>query len=263
MGQLTETNRSPGPPGGPCHPGATPLQPWALPAVVALTALLTSCGGYDHCYQCGNVNYTPYEVSYGLVADNFKGNGLPSIVQTSTVISGHSPYPGNLKAYLAIAAGAFAAPVLTADGDNPLYLAAADLNGDGLPDIVSASFEDGALAVSFNNLQSPGSFNPPLVLSSPGASQVALGDMNGDGLPDLVSADYNVSLFLQTSPGTFAAPIALYSGGANWVAVGDLNGDGIPDIALTDAVGVKLLIHTGAAAASTYAAPISVFTQCS
>ena len=84
-----------------------------------------------------------------------------------------------------------------------------------------------------------------------GISQVAIADMNGDGMPDLVSADFNVSLFLQTSPGVFASPIALYPGGANWVAVGDLNGDGIPDIALADAVGVKLLMHTGAAGATT------------
>jgi hypothetical protein len=85
--------------------------------------------------------------------------------------------------------------------------------------------------------------------------------MNNDGLPDLVSADYGVSLFVQTSPGTFAAPISLYSGGANWVAVGDLNGDGVADVALTDTVGVKVLLHTGAASATTYAAPVSVFTQ--
>jgi hypothetical protein len=100
----------------------------------------------------------------------------------------------------------------------------------------------------------------PLVLSSPGASQVAIADMNGDGLPDLISADYNVSLFLQTSPATFANPITLYSGGANWVAVGDLNDDGVPDVALTDNVGVKLLLHTGAAGTTTYAAPVTVFT---
>jgi hypothetical protein len=85
--------------------------------------------------------------------------------------------------------------------------------------------------------------------------------VNGDGLPDLVSADYNVSLFLQTSAGTFASPVSLYSGGANWVAIGDLNGDGMPDIALTDSVGVKLLLHTGAASSTTYAAPVAVFTQ--
>jgi hypothetical protein len=53
----------------------------------------------------------------------------------------------------------------------------------------------------------------------------------------------------------------LYAGGANWVAVGDLNGDGMPDVALTDNVGVKVLMHTGAASATTYAAPVTVFTQ--
>jgi hypothetical protein len=234
------------------------LRPWTL---LALLTGLSSCGGYDN--NCGNcsINYTPFEVSYGLVAGNFNGNGFTSIVQTSTVKSGAEPFPGNLKAYLATAAGAFAAPLLTADGDQPLFLATADLNGDHLPDIVSASDEDGTLTVFFNNVHSPGTFNAPLVLSSPGASQVAIGDMNGDGLPDLVSADFNVSLFLQTSPATFASPIPLYPGGANWVAVGDLNGDGMPDVALTDNVGVKLLMHTGAAAATTFAAPVAVFTQ--
>jgi hypothetical protein len=142
-----------------------------------------------------------------------------------------------------------------------LYLAGADLNGDGLPDLVSAGYDDGVLRVFFNDKASPGVFNSPLVLSSPGASQVAIADMNADGLPDLISADFNVSLFVQTSPGTFAAPLALYAGGANWVAVGDLNGDGAPDVALTDGVGVKILLHTGAASATTYAAPVSVFTQ--
>jgi hypothetical protein len=66
---------------------------------------------------------------------------------------------------------------------------------------------------------------------------------------------------VQTSPGTFAAPVSLYSGGANWVALGDLNGDGASDVALTDNVGVKVLMHTGAASGVTFAAPLSVFTQ--
>ncbi len=257
MSQTTELNRSP-PLLGRAVRALRPwvLRPWALLTVVGG---LSSCGGYNNCDNC--YNYTPYEVSYGLVAADFNGNGFTSIVQTSAVKSGFAPNPGNLKAYLSTGAGTFAAPVLTSDGDNPLYLATADLNGDHLSDIVSASYEDGTLAVFFNDAQSPGTFNSPLVLSSPGASQVAIGDMNGDGLPDLVSADYNVSLFLQTSPGTFASPIPLYSGGANWVAVGDLNGDGIPDVALSDNVGVKVLIHTGAAAATTYAAPVAVFTQ--
>jgi hypothetical protein len=238
------------------------LRPWALIAAVISVAGLSSCGGDDddRCFNCGSYNYPAYEASYGLVAGNFNHSGFPSLVQTSVIRNSAQPYRGYLKAYLSSAADNYPAPILTNDGDNPLYLASADLNGDGFPDVVSASFDDGALSVFFNNAQTPGTFNSPLVLSSPGASQVAIADMNGDGLPDLISADYNVSLFLQSSAGTFASPIPLYSGGANWVAAGDLNDDGIPDVVLTDNVGVKLLLHTGAAGTTTYAAPVTVFT---
>jgi hypothetical protein len=235
---------------------------WRPVLALTLPALLASCGGYDHA-DCSNCSVTPVEFSRGVVSADFNGDSFADVVALSSVQPALTANASNLKAYLSVAAGQFAAPTLTADGDNPLYLATADVNGDGLDDLVSASFDDGALSVFLNNKLSPGTFNTPLVLPSPGASQVAIADMNGDGLRDLISADFNVSLFLQSSPGTFAAPISLYSGGANWVAAGDLNGDGAPDVALTDNVGVKLLLHTGAASATTYAAPLSVFTQTS
>lgn len=229
-------------------------------ATVAALPLLASCD--DHDYWCGNCNAVPPNaVSLGLVAGDFNGNGHTSVISTSTVVYQPNFNPGNLESYLSTGAGAFGAPTLTPAGDDPLYLASADLNGDHLPDVVSASYDDGTLTVFFNSAGAPGTFGAPVILSSPGASQVAIGDMNGDGLPDLVSADFNVSLFLQTAPGTFASPVTLYSGGASWVAVGDLNGDGQPDVALTDAVGVKVLFHTGAPGSVTYAAPVSVFTQ--
>jgi hypothetical protein len=228
-------------------------------AVVAVLPLFASCDDHDHdgCFNCGP--FQPYEISNGVVAGNFNANGHVAVIGTSTVIYRNGFNPGNLKTYLSTGAGTFAAPTLTAAGDNPLYLASIDLNGDNLPDVVSASLDDGTLTVFFNNPQGPGTFNAPLVLSSPGASQVAIGDVNADGLPDLVSADYKVSLFIQTAPGTFASGVGLYSGGANWVAVGDLNGDGAPDIALTDQLGVTLLMHTGAADSTTFAAPVAVF----
>ena len=226
-----------------------------------LLPVVASCdnGNYGYCYNCG---VPPTEISQGVVTGNFNGTSFasPSVVALGA-LQPWTPGSGNLKVYLATGPGAFASPVYVADGDNPLYAVSADLNGDALPDVVSASLADGTLAVFFNDKSSPGTLNTPLVLSSPGASQLAIGDMNHDGLPDLVSADYGVSLFVQSSPGTFATPISLYPGGANWVAVGDLNGDGNLDVALTDAAGVKVLLHTGAASATTYAAPVSVFTQ--
>jgi hypothetical protein len=230
-----------------------------LPLAIAC-ALLASCDDHGHgCFGCSN--FTPTEFSAGVVSADVNGDGFADVVALSTVLPPASASPSNIKAYLSTAAGVFSAPVATADGFKSLYLAAADLNGDGLVDLVSASFDDGALNVFFNNKTSPGTFNPAVALNSPGASQVAIADMNGDGLPDLVSADFNVSLFVQTSAGTFAAPISLYGAGANWVALGDLNGDGATDIALTDSVGVKVLMHTGAASATTFAAPVTVFTQ--
>jgi hypothetical protein len=187
--------------------------------------------------------------------------GATSVVATSTVLQYPQVNPGNLDVYLAGAPGAFAAPTLMPAGDDPLYLASADLNGDRLPDVVSASYDDGRISVFLNQAQSPGTFADPLTLSSPGVSQLALADMNGDGLPDIVSADYTVSLFLRTSSGTFESAAGLYPDGANWVALGDLNGDGIPDIALTDATGVKVLMHVGPAGQIAYADPVPVFTQ--
>jgi hypothetical protein len=236
-------------------------RPWQALAGLALLPVLASCDNDNsYCYNCG---ITPFEVSQGVVAGNFNGSGFASIVALNSNEPDTGVVPDDLKVYLSTAAGSYAAPVYVPDGTSPLYVASADLNGDGLPDVVSASFNDGALAVFLNTKGSPGTFSTPLVLASPGASQLAIGDMNHDGLPDLVSADFGVSLFVQTSPGTFAAPISLYPGGANWVAVGDLNGDGNEDIALTDAIGVKVLLHTGAASATTYATPVSVFTQSS
>lgn len=230
-------------------------------ALLGALSALGGCGGND-CWDCGRSAAAPTypsEDALGVVAGNFNGNGHTSVIATSTVEYQNAGNAGYLKSYLSTGAGTFAAPVLVADGNDPLWLGSADFNGDGLPDVVSASFTDGDLEVFLSNKSSPGSFATPIVLNSPGASQLAIGDMNNDGLPDIVSADYNVSLFLQTAPGVFAAPVTLYTGGANWVAVGDLNHDGIPDVALVDATGVKVLLHTGAASASTYAAPVSVY----
>src|ERR1700734_173047 len=149
------------------------LRPYALLLAVPL---FSSCDDNDNgCWNCYAA--PPPEISLGIVAGNFNDNGHTSIIATSTVVYQPQFNPGNLKSYLSTGAGSFGAPTLTPDGDDPLYLASADLNGDHLPDVVSASFADGTLTVFFNNAGVPGTFGAPLRLSSPGASQVAIGDM--------------------------------------------------------------------------------------
>ena len=232
--------------------------------VALLTTALAGCGGGGNGYCFGSCNQpplTPTEVSLGLVVGDFAHNGLNSIVQTSQIQGGFGGKAyGQLKTYLATAAGTYATPVYTSDGTQPLYLVTADLNGDGFPDVVSVNYTDETLLVFNNNPQNPGTFDAPQGLLSPGTTNVAIADMNGDGLPDLVSADANLSLFLQNANGTFAKPVSLLANGADWIALGDLNGDGSPDVAATVGAALKVLFHTGAKSATTYATPVTVYT---
>jgi len=208
---------------------------------LGLMVVLASCGHGDcdlgYYGEC-TVGGAADELSFGLVAGDFNGTGRSSIIQASLVVGGefsntdvygsYSFDTGSyLKSYQSTGPGTFAAPVLISDGHNPLYLAAADLNGDHLPDVVSVSFDDGAVSIFLNNGASPGTFEAPLVLSSPGASQVAVADVNGDGLVDIISADF----------------------------------DGIPDLDLTDSTGVKVLMHVGATSSTSYAAATVVYND--
>jgi hypothetical protein len=231
----------------------------------ALGALLTvaGCGGG---YDTPQLSFTPFEASFALVAADFDGDGRADVLDGRTLHQPMSPFEsGTLNLYLhnGGAGTGYGAATSTPAGIEPLYLAAADINGDGLPDVVSASDDDGQLSVYLSQITAPGTFAAALQLASPGASQVAIADLNGDGLPDLVAADYGVNVFVQdvANPGTFLAPFSLSAGGASWVASGDLNDDGLPDLVVTDASGVKVYFHSATATSATFQAPVTVFTQ--
>ena len=100
------------------------------------------CGRHG-CYGCGNI--TPTQFSNGVVSADFNGDGFADVIALNTVQPPASSTPSNIEAYLSTAAGVFAAPVATPDGFNPLYIANADINGDGVMDVVTASYDDGAV----------------------------------------------------------------------------------------------------------------------
>lgn len=231
-------------------------------AIGGLLALAGCGSGYDD----NSYTFTPWQINFAVAAGDFNGDGFADVLDGRTLHQPTTPFEsGTLNLYLhnAGAGTGFGMPTATGAGIEPLYLATADINGDGLADAVAADEDDGELLVYLNQTATPGSFASAVHLQSPGTSQVAIADLNGDGHPDLVSADYGVNVFLQdaANPGTFLAPTSLSSGGASWVAVGDLNDDGLPDLVVTDASGVKVYFHSATANSATFMNPVTVFTQ--
>jgi len=115
----------------------------------------------------------------------------------------------------------------------PTGVAVADLNGDGIPDLIYADYVSDNVAVRMGN--GNGTFGPEVTYpTAAGSHGVSVADLTGDGIPDLVVVNAvgdDVSVLLGNGDGTFQ-PEKLYKVGLNpyTLAVADFNGDGIPDV---------------------------------
>ena len=130
--------------------------------------------------------------------------------------------------------------------DSPSFVAIADLTGDGNPDLVTISFDEGD-AISLLVNDGDGGFRPRRDLETGSdPTDVAISDLNGDGRRDLVVADGGqlaVSVLLNTmgEGGPVVAPPRAFphaqeydSGDTTSVATGDLNADGRQDLVVTN-----------------------------
>jgi DNA invertase Pin-like site-specific DNA recombinase len=109
------------------------------------------------------------------------------------------------------------------------FVTAADVNGDGIIDLICAS---GSGAVVLTN-DGKGVFSISGTYGS-GALSVAVADINGDGKPDLIIADNSSTLKIYTNNGSGYFSYANSVGGTlngPWsVVAADVNGDGWPDL---------------------------------
>lgn len=121
-------------------------------------------------------------------------------------------------------------------GEAPRRSAQADLNGDGLADLVLLCQSDGAVEVYSSNgsLELDG----PLVLDVDSVPRdVAIADVNNDAKLDVVVACFPTKLvvFLGDGLGQFSAPMASPTVVSSFgLALGDVNQDGNLDAVLTD-----------------------------
>jgi len=151
------------------------------------------------------------------------------------------------------------APVVTygtGPGSTPYSIAAADVNGDGRFDLLTANQGSSTAAVQLGT--GTGAFGAAATYSTgPGSNPtgIAVADVNRDGRPDLLTANQASStagVLLNTGAGSFA-PASTYSTGTGSapfdIAVADVNGDSKPDLLTsnsgTNTVGVLLGTGTG------------------
>ena len=184
---------------------------------------------------------------YYLVAADFNGDGRPDIAVAN---SGS----GNVSVLLSTASG----PPMTAPGSPftvgsaPVGLIVGDFNGDGIPDLATATAA--SITVLLGN--GSGGFGTP-VTTSVGiqVAQLAAGDFNGDGKLDLAVANSTlVTILPGNGKGGFtqtagATVLGTACTAAACIAVADFNGDGNPDVALNAAglsiQGPSLLLYLG------------------
>jgi Calx-beta domain/FG-GAP-like repeat len=178
-----------------------------------------------------SIGSSPAAVAVG----DFNGDGLLDLGVTSNRYSDH-PGDGYANVLIGHGDGTFSAPHTTPLLNNSLYTsaAAADLNGDGCDDFVTANFfgydVEVLMGSGTGDLQGPSGF-----ICGSSLRSVAAGDVNGDSIIDLVTANYfgsDIGVLLGDGLGNFSSagnfatnqyPVS--------VVLGDFTGDGQVDAA--------------------------------
>ncbi len=134
-------------------------------------------------------------------------------------------------------APAFTQHVITTSADRAYSVQAADVDGDGDVDVLSASYADDTVAWYENDGASPPAFTEHVITAlADGALSVRAADVDGDGDMDMLSASHDrdtVAWYENDggSPPSFTErTIATAADGATSVHAADVNGDGHVDI---------------------------------
>ena len=180
----------------------------------------------------------------GIAVGDFRGNG-----KLDLVVANYGS--NNVSVLLGNGDGTFQAAVNYDTGVNPTWVAVADFDRDGKPDLV-VSDQTGFISILLGN--GDGTFQAHVdYAAGPAPNGVAVGDFNGDGKLDLAVANGSsnvastVSILLGNGDGTFQAPVS-YPASINpaSVATVDFNHDGKLDLAVVNNIGsVSILLGNG------------------
>ncbi|MBZ5610452.1 MAG: VCBS repeat-containing protein [Acidobacteriia bacterium] len=166
----------------------------------------------------------------------YSSSGPTIILQQSVTTSVAS---GTVTVLLSQGDGTFAPPNTVATNLAYLIWGAADLDGDGVSDLVLTSLFQTGFAVMLGKRD--GTFSTPIVYSMPAgqdptATVVAMADFNRGGKPDIITKGnfFVVSSWKNQGNGSFSPPVTVASAVDTLAQalVGDFDGDGKLDLGL-------------------------------
>jgi FG-GAP-like repeat/Secretion system C-terminal sorting domain/IPT/TIG domain/FG-GAP repeat len=162
-----------------------------------------------------------------------------SVTDTTTGLTAYSssPFIVTFPGGGSITPSSFANPIDFSTASNPNFVAIADIDGDGKPDLVITEETSGLVSI-FRNTSTIGSISlANRVDFAEGGTphNVHIGDIDGDGRPDLViGTDSMISVFRNTSTSgsiSLASRVDFETGyPTTGVAICDVDGDGKPDL---------------------------------
>jgi len=163
-----------------------------------------------------------------IATGDFNGDGKPDIAIASEIVLGIQIFSGNGD-------GSLKPPVKIATDMDVFEVAVADLNHDGIPDLIATGEINNAIVIRVLPGHGDGSFGPPIY--RPGIVSIfgglAVADFNGDGFPDVatIGGSFTASgmflhIYFNNGDGSLRDPVDTSLGfQAGGIAVGDFNRD--------------------------------------
>lgn len=183
--------------------------------------------------------------SYYIAVADVNGDGNPDLISANYATSA-----GSFTVLTNNGAGNFASAGIYAAGQISTCVAAADINGDGKIDLISADPLGNQLVIYTNN--GNGQFTlkttQAFTTNNWAPAFVVAADVNGDGKMDLVTANYNdnsVAVLTNDGHGNFTVS-GVYPVGIspNCITAADVNGDGKMDFITADLNGYTMTVLT-------------------
>jgi hypothetical protein len=132
--------------------------------------------------------------------------------------------------------GTFLAPVVLPLGTNVTELKIADLNVDGIADLVCSVSDDSLGALVYFGGSGGSLASIATIPIQAHGSDIAVEDLDLDGWPDIVFVDGSydeIEVVMGLGSGTFATPTTVVVGTSpEQLVIGDVDEDGVPDVVL-------------------------------